>query len=140
MSGWLYQMSERVWASKNYQDGVKEGRRPVEPRRTYRKYAKDAPAPGDLVIFFYAPAGGQYLGICGIGYITGYVPKTRRFHWLPLPPTNILKRRPWWDERVKRIVDRVRGRVNQGTMFPLSPAVERKQIRGLFAWAQSERA
>jgi len=95
MSRWLYQMSERSWSIENYRRRVKEGNEVRWPTRK-RMFAHEAPAAGDIVIFLFAPTACDTPGICGFGVITKYLPKTRKFDWLPLPPTNVLKKRPWW--------------------------------------------
>jgi hypothetical protein len=59
-------------------------------------FAHEAPAPGDILVCFYAPAASESPGFCGLGIIVKYLPKTRRFDWLPLPPTDKLKECPWW--------------------------------------------
>jgi len=134
MSRWLYQMSEATWPLENYKRQVKEGR-PVRWPTRRRMFAHEAPAAGDIVICFYAPAGCRSPGVCGFGVITKYLPKTRRFNWLPLPPTNRLKRDPWWDDRAKEIGDLARGNAPQGTMYQIPGALDTDFRRGLFAWA-----
>src|SRR5689334_8663416 len=101
-------MSERSWPSENYRREVREGH-PIRWPTRRQMFAIDAPAAGDLIICFYGPSKTDYPGVCGFGVITRYLSKTRKFDWLPLPPTDILKERPWWDERVKEITDLVRG-------------------------------
>lgn len=134
MSRWLYQMSEHSWPYENFRREVRERVQLRWPTRK-RMFAHDAPAAGDVLVCFYAPAGCAYPGICGFGILTKYLPKTRRFDWLPLPPTNRLKARPWWDDRAAEITDLVRGQSPRGTMYQLPAVLETDLRRGLFAWA-----
>ena len=115
MSRWLYQMSETSWPSENYRREVSEGKIVRWPTRK-RMFAHESPAPGDIIICFYAPAACEQPGVCGFGIVTKYFPKTRRFDWLALPPTNSLKLRPWWDERAREIAQLVRAQSPRGTM------------------------
>jgi hypothetical protein len=68
-----------------------------------------------------------------------YLPKTRKLDWLPLPPTNILRRRPWWDERVEEIADLIRAQSTRGTMYALPAALDTDLRRGAFIWAAQQR-
>lgn len=134
MSRWLYQMSESWWSSANYRREVSEGKTKRWPTRR-RMFSHEAPAPGDIIICFYAPADCDRPGVCGFGIITKYLPKTRRFDWLALPPTNTLKLHPWWDERVKEIVDLVRAQSPRGTMYSVPSVLDSDLRRGMFLWA-----
>jgi hypothetical protein len=135
VSRWLYQMSERGWASANYRAAVREGKTLRWP--TYKvMFSSDDPAAGDLMILTYAETKASAPGICGLGLILKYLPRSRRFDWLVLPPTNSLKANPWWDNRAIEIVDAVRKEQPQATMYFLSAALETDLRRGLFAWAR----
>lgn len=135
MSRWLYQMSERHWPSANYRSKVREGSVVRWPTRK-RMFAHEAPAAGDIVVCVYAPTACERPGVCGIGIITAYLPKKRRFDWLPLPPTNRLKQRPWWDERAMEIVDLIRAQSVRATMYQVPAVLDTDLRRGLFAWAE----
>jgi len=135
MSRWLYQMSESSWSIESYRREVKEGNEVRWPTRK-RMFAHEAPAAGDIVICLFAPTACDTPGICGFGVITKYLPKTRKFDWLPLPPTNVLKRHPWWDDRAQEIADLVRAQSLRGTMYQLPAVLDSDLRRGLFAWAK----
>jgi len=134
VSRWLYQMSERHWPSDNYRREVREGSVVRWPTRR-RMFAHEAPAAGDIIVCMYAPTGCGRPGVCGFGIITTYLPKKRRVDWLPLPPTNRLKRRPWWDERAMEIVDLIRAQSVRATMYQVPAVLDSDLRRGLFAWA-----
>ena len=135
MSRWFYQMSESTWPSENYRREVREGRSVRWPTRR-QMFKTGPPAAGDLIVCFYAPSGSEKAGICGIGLITKYLPKTRKFDWLPLPPTDALKREPWWDDRVKEISELIRAQSPRGTMYSLPAALDTDIRRGAFACVQ----
>lgn len=134
MSRWFYQMSEREWPIVNYRRKVQEGRSIRWPTRKLM-FASEPPAAGDLIICFYAPAEAEAPGVCGVGILTKYLPKSRKFDWLPLPPTDTLKRVPWWDERAKEIADLIRAQSPRGTMYALGAALDTDLRRGAFVWA-----
>jgi hypothetical protein len=136
MSRWLYQMSESSWSSDNYRRDVKEGRCVRWPTRKMM-FAGAAPAPGDLLICFYAPTACKAPGFCGLGLITKYLPLSKRFDWVPVPPTNVLRHAPWWDERARDIADLIRAQSPRATMYPLPAAIDTDLRRGLFQWARS---
>jgi hypothetical protein len=73
--------------------------------------------------------------VCGFGIITAYLPKKRRFDWLPISPTNKLKRDPWWDERAIEIVDLIRAQSVRATMYQVPAVLDSDLRRGFFAWA-----
>lgn len=134
MSRWLYQMSEHWWPSANYRRTVSEGK--TIRWRTYKQmFAQGAPAAGDIIIYCYVPRQCPTPGFCGFGIVTKYLPRTRRIDWLVLPPTNLLKHRPWWDERAKEILELVRAQSVRGTMYSLPAVLDTDIRRGLFAWA-----
>lgn len=69
----------------------------------------------------------------------------KRFHtdetlyFIPTAPTNHLKMDPWWDEAAKQLVDTIRGKMTQATLFriedrdlqTLRPALRRHLGGGL---------
>jgi len=134
VSRWLYQMSESRWPTKEYRDLVRE-RRELTWGTRRRFFASEAPAPGDLIFLYYAPSGCDTPGICGLGVVLKYLPKTRRIVWVALPPTDKLKRRPWWDERVEEIIDLIRKSSQRGTMYSVPAVLDTDLRRGLFTWA-----
>ena len=135
MSRWLYQMSEATWSSVKYRRSVGEGSI-VRWHTGKLMFAYDGPAPGDIIVCFYALSGSSTPGICGLGLITKFLAKTRRFDWLPLPPTNFLKQNPWWDERAKEIAEVVRAQSPRATMYPVPAVLDTDLRRGIFMWAR----
>ena len=135
MSRWFYQMSETAWPAENYRQEVSEGQVVRWPTRKLM-FAYEPPAAGDIIVCFYAPTGSTRPGVCGIGIITKYLPNSRKFDWLALPPTDLLKERPWWDERAKEIAELIRAQSPRGTMYVLPAALDSDIRRGAFSWAQ----
>ena len=131
MSRWLYQLSEASWPAENYRREVKEGNVVRWPTRK-QMFTAETPAAGDILFCFYAPAGSEQPGICGLGLIVKYLPKTRRFDWLPLPPTDVAKNQPFWGERAKEIIELIRAQSPRGTMYPIPGALDTDLRRGLF--------
>jgi hypothetical protein len=136
VSRWLYQMSEASWPSEEFRREIWEGAKIRWPTRHVMFAGGDLPSAGDLIICFYAPSDSLFPGICGFGIITRYLVKSRRFDWLPLPPTESLKYSPWWDDRVIEIIDSVRRQSPRGTMYKLPAALDSDLRRGSFAWAR----
>ena len=131
MSRWLYQMRERDWSISSFRQQVKEGH---AIRWETRKimYSNEKPAAGDIVIFFYVKSQTNTPGICGIGIITKYFPNSRKILFVPIPPTNKLKAKPWFDEQVEEYLDLIRHKAVRGTMYRLPATIESEIRRGMF--------
>jgi hypothetical protein len=133
MSRWLYQMSEAAWPFENYQAEVREGEGLTWPTRRIM-HARDAPCAGDIMFCYYAPTSCDFPGIVGLGLVTRYRQKKSEIEWLPLFPTNLLKRAPWKDDRVDEIVEAIRRGSPRGTMYSVAAALEADLRRGVFEW------
>lgn len=131
-------MSEASWPYANYRKEVREGRSLRWPTRKLM-FRQTLPAAGDLVVLSYASSGSPSPGFCGLGLITRYLPKSRSFDWLPLPPTNLLKRRPWMDDRAEEIMELIRAQSPRGTMYQLPAVLDTDLRRGLFIWIEKTR-
>jgi hypothetical protein len=131
MSRWLYQMSETDWSINSFRKEVKEGRA-INWETRKIMFSNDKPAAGDIIIFFYVKSKTETPGICGIGIITKYLPKRRRIHFVPIPPTNILKKQPWFDKQVEEYLDLIRHNAVRGTMYRLPATIESEIRRGMF--------
>jgi hypothetical protein len=118
MQSWLYQMrSLPDWGPKDFRLEVWEGSEVAWT--TGRISTKTEVQPGDLTFLFFAPSGTDDPGLCGWGLITAVPAGRVRFR--PLPRTDVLKVDPIWDDAMKKIIDRIRGKVKQGTMWPIGP-------------------
>jgi len=117
-------MSEKRWSREEFLDAIREKRR-VEWVHGKVK-GNGAPGAGDAIILFYAPTDAKAPGICGRGFIERFDPRRETITFRVLPPTNRLQRDPWWDRKMKKLADDIRG-VPRATMF----SVDRKQAKAL---------
>jgi hypothetical protein len=132
MSYWLYQMDQTFWTPERYRLDIWENARwSWEVRKSA---SKTPPDPGDVVVFFYAPTGGKAPGFYGWAVIAEWESKYRQLYFTPVAPSNELKMRPWWDDRAKAIADKIRGRVKQGTFWPISQEQIGDIRRGISSW------
>src|SRR2546428_121452 len=63
-------------------------------------------------------------GLCGWGVVTAYNEEdiTGKLAWRPVPPSDQLKMRPLLNEQLEARIDKIRGPMPRGTLWP----VERK--------------
>jgi hypothetical protein len=136
-SRWVYQISGLP--IEKYRKEVTEGAELVWPRNK-RMFSKDLPTPGDLMYCLYSESS-RVPGICGWGFILKYFPKTQRIRWRALPPTNRLKKEPWWDDTLQSMLPEILGvgAQRRGTMFPVPATLDTMMRRGLFAWQDARR-
>ena len=132
MQTWLYQMSNAIWPVSQYRIEVREGE-PLEWKGTHipPNKAKNITA-GDAIILFYAPSGNDDPGIYGWGVISEYNPKRDILDFHVVSPSDYLKMDPLWDEEIKQVISKIRGKVAQGTLWSISQddlAIIRSKIR-----------
>jgi hypothetical protein len=134
MAMWLYQLSESTWSLNNYRLDIWEGERwEWEVGRV--SGTDSTPRPGDTVAFFYAPAGCKEPGFYGWAVILLWISDDKqRFYFRPVPPSDQLKMRPWWDETAKQLVDQVRGKVARGTLWPVPDELAAALGKGISQW------
>ena len=134
MSAWLYQMSLEQWPPSSYRLDVWENERWSWP--VGKVQSKGRPAPGDRLFFFYAPSGGTEPGFYGWAIVLEWPAgdDDTRVRFRPASPSDHLKMCPWWDDEVKSIVNRVRGRVKQGTVWRIDDATAQAIGRGIGRW------
>jgi hypothetical protein len=94
------------------------------------------PAPGDKVVFFYAPAGGSEPGFYGWAVVLQWSAdgEDQRLYFRPVPPSDHLKMDPWWDAEASRIVNQIRGGVAMGTLWPVPNDLALAISKGIAAW------
>jgi hypothetical protein len=127
------------WSINSFQKEVKEGRA-VDWETRKIMFSNNKPAAGDIIIFFYVKSKTFTPGICGIGIITKYLPRRRRIYFVPIPPTNQLKKQPWFDEQVEDYLDLIRHNAVRGTMYRLPAIIESEIRRGMFIRVNKKRA
>jgi hypothetical protein len=125
MAYWLYQMSSNDWPSGEYKVEVWEAEH--TNWQIHRKVpGNKSPETGDTVILFYAPAGESDPGIYGWAVVIRFDGIEIRFK--PSSPSDYMKMNPVWDDDVKNIINRIRGRVAQGTLWEIEESLF-KQLR-----------
>jgi hypothetical protein len=125
MSYWLYQMSTSVWAPDQYRIEVWEGEH--TNWLINRKVPKDnSPKPGDIMVLFYAPAGESDPGIYGWVIVTRFDGEEVRFR--TSFPSDYMKMHPVWDDEVKDIINKIRGKTATGTVWEIEETLF-KQLR-----------
>lgn len=97
------------------------------------------PQAGDIVVFFYAPAGGADAGFYGWAVILEWL-ESKEIHFRPVCPSDLLKMCPWWDEHASDLVDKIRGKVKQGTMWRVPEELVAELRRGILTWCGSAQA
>jgi hypothetical protein len=138
MAMWLYQLSEKDWSANNYRLDVWEGER-WEWRIGRMIGSESPPAPGDTVVFFYAPSGSSEPGFYGWAVILLWtIEDSPRFYFRPVAPSDQLKMYPWGDEEAIAIADKVRGTVKRGTLWPVPENLAVAIGRGINAWVGAE--
>ena len=117
MSAWLYQINQKSWTPNRYRIEIWENERWSWPLGTVQHGGTEIKA-GDIVIFFYAPYGGDDPGFYGWAVITEYLEGDNpEILFKPVSPSNYLKMTPWWDEDAKSLVDKIRGGFKQKTLW-----------------------
>jgi len=115
MSMWIYQLNQENWSPEIFRYEIWEQQRWSWPYG--KKVGDDNPAPGDTLVFFYAPRGGNEPGIYGWAVIERWDGESKTVYFIPATPTDYLKMDPWWDEDAKKILNEIRGRMKQATLF-----------------------
>jgi hypothetical protein len=130
MSYWLYQLNQKSWVPERYRLEIWENERWAW--EVGKKQSKGVPSPGDVVVFFYAPASGNDPGFYGWAVVTEWAHS--QLYFTPVSPSNQLKMHPWWDDRARALADAIRGKMTQATMWPMSVEQVRELRRGVTSW------
>jgi hypothetical protein len=138
MAMWMYQLSQLIWPTDRFRLEIWEGERwrwnilKVQRMDPQRK----GPRRGDILVFYYAPYGGEEGGFYGWGVITD-VYETEKGNFLyfrPVTPTNFMKMCPWNDDKSREIVDKIRGGFRQGTLWHVPQEIESEIRKGFHNW------
>lgn len=137
MAVWLYQMSQQQWHPSQYRLDIWEGAISSFP---YGKIqAGDVePAPGDRMVFFYAPSGCEEPGVYGWAIVLTHQADDKRLYFRPVAASDILKMRPWWGEDVKHLVDEIRGPMKQGTVWVVPDKLVGRILGGIANWLRGD--
>jgi len=123
MAMWLYQLSQKVWSLNNYRLDIWEGER-WEWEVGKVTGSVSVPRPGDTVAGFYGWAV----------ILLWTTEEKQRFYFRPVPPSDQLKMRPWWDKKAEEIADKVRQPVKMGTLWPVTDDLAAELGAGISAW------
>lgn len=137
MSMWFYQLSQKRWSPERYRLEIWEHEK-TRWSVGDKPPPRDVPEPGDTVVFFYAPTGGNEPGFYGWAVVLKWYPKSASpLYFRPVAPSDCLKMRPWWNETGAALADEIRGTVKQGTLWRVSQPLSEKLRSGLAAWMAS---
>ena len=120
------------WAPADYRLIVWEGEVVDWPTGRITSPTNEKPTPGDVVMFFFTKSSTPHPGIYGWALITKVNRKGDRIHFRALPPSDMLKIDPIYDEVIEQLIERVRGKFRQGTMWSIVRAdfiILKDQIR-----------
>lgn len=134
MATWLYQLSADAWSVEEYRQTVKEGKTLSWHVGRIGGQGENEVTAGDTIIFFFCKSHTDEPGIYGWGEIKGFIDngaKDRRVKFVVKPPSDALKMRPCWNNKVERLIDAIRGNVKMGTLWKMTDkefAVLRKEM------------
>jgi len=133
MQTWLYQMSDKDgWTPEDYRLSVWEGETVDWPTGRVTKRSAEDLKSGDVVFFFFTKTTTPQPGLYGWALITKVRPRSDRFQFRALPHSDVLKVDPIYNTVTKRLIERIRGNFNQGTMWSIEEAdsvILKNQIR-----------
>ena len=132
MSTWLYQLNPQEWSPETFRFEIWEGKHWHWGSGNKRGSAE--PQVGDTVVFFYVPSGGDDPGIYGWAVLEKWDAASKTLYFIPAAPTDRLKMDPWWDDQVKALVAKIRGKMNQATLFEMDQAATCELRAGVRRW------
>lgn len=136
MAMWLYQMNQDNWTPERYRLEIWENEKWV--RRVYKIFKQGNEIErGDTVIFFYTPSSGDEAGFYGWGIILEWDEDVGYLYFRSVSPTNYLKMIPWWDDKAKKIADKIRGKMKQGTLWYIPNELAKELKVGIHEWITS---
>jgi hypothetical protein len=139
MSLWLYQINQTAWSPNRYRLEIWEGERWASPVGQ-AAWGGTTPQPGDIVVFFYAPAGGTDPGFYGWAVILEWLADSKELYFRPVAPSDQLKMRPWWSDAARTLADNIRGKMQQRTLWHVSEDLATELRGGLQSWVNGSPA
>jgi hypothetical protein len=112
---WLYQMSEDWYPRGGYRLDIWEG---ALIAWDTGKVVGGHPEPGDRILCWYSKTVSDEPGVWGWGVIMSSDDESIR--WKPVFPLDHLKLAPLFDDDLNDCIDRIRGKMRQGTMWRMS--------------------
>jgi hypothetical protein len=134
---WLYQINQGNWSPERYRVEIWEGHDWMWP--SGKKIGHAVPGAGDTVVFFYAPSGGSDPGFYGWAIVLEWLDleNSVELRFKPVAPSDYLKMNPWWDDDARALADAIRGKVKQGTLWPVPNDAIGKLRSGIATWLRS---
>ncbi|MBI4284102.1 MAG: hypothetical protein HY663_06500 [Chloroflexi bacterium] len=121
MISWLYQMSVKDlrynWSHEQYWADVCEGKVTKDWEVGTVRPKDYEPEEGDEIVLFYVPSADKKPGVYGLGDVKRYDEDGKTIDFEPKAPSDRLKMNPMWDEEVKDIIHKIRGKVSRGNMW-----------------------
>ena len=121
MTCWLYQMNAKLYSHERYRAEVWEGNLVTNWSIGESKRKPKEVLRGDIVILFFTKTGAVNPGIYGWGIITLFDKEVIDFR--PAPPSDYLKIKPVPEEEVSELINKIRGRMPEGTMWKVNEEV-----------------
>ncbi len=119
MTIWLYQMSAAEYSHEDYRAEVWEGRDTAWATGKISA-TNNKPQRGDTLVFYYVETRADDPGIYGWAIVLGVRRDADGYiSFRPAAPSDHLKLNPLWDSDVEKTINSIRGRVAQGTMWPI---------------------
>lgn len=122
MKAWLYQMTIPKWYPEDYRLEVWEGRPIIWEVGDISPRGQGEISPGDNIILFFSINGNDYPGIYGWGVIYGLNKGKFTVTFQVTPPSDYLKTDPIWDNEIEKLINKIRGKMRQKTMWGISRA------------------
>jgi hypothetical protein len=94
----------------------------------------EIPNPGDTLLFFYAPSGGNDPGFYGWAVILEWLEIHSHLYFRAVAPSDYLKMRPWWDDDARDVAEAIRGKMKQRTLWIVSDDLVRRVREGIKSW------
>ena len=133
MATWLYQITEKRWSPERYRVEIWEGEKWAWGCGSTSSMGQ-SPAPGDTVVFFYAPTGGKDPGFYGWAVILEWLKEDNSLYFRPAAPSDNLKMHPWWNTDAQALADSIRGPMKQKTMWLVSAELVGPLRVGINSW------
>ena len=108
-------MNAKLYSHERYSTEVWEGNTVTNWGIGESKRKPKEVLPGDIVILFFAKTGAIDPGIYGWGIITLFDKEVIDFR--PAAPSDYLKMNPLWEDEISDIINQIRGRMPEGTMW-----------------------
>lgn len=134
MNIWFYQINQQSWPPNRYRLEIWENQTWSWPIGRMHGGGVEIET-GDVVVFFYAPSGGDDPGFYGWAIVQEFVDFGRpEILFRPVSPSDFLKMCPWWDEEAKALADDIRGKFKQITLWRVDHKDWMRLSNGIRFW------